>query len=148
MKTFIALAALVVLSLASSANGTCSSSEVFITNRSVCAAKCTATSTTCGGGTCQGTKCVCEPGYQNTPSGDLCVPVCVRGCVAAGGLCNAPGVCECKDSTQYFDTATLKCVVNADCDGDCYGKLCDASGCKCAPEYTLVEGSCEPTCAG
>ncbi|KAL5280014.1 hypothetical protein ACFFRR_004180 [Megaselia abdita] len=145
MKAFIIL---VALSLASSAYGACSQSEVFLSNRNLCAAKCTATSTTCGGGTCQGTTCTCDAGYQNTASGALCVPICVRGCVASGGSCSAPGVCDCKDPTQYYDAATLKCVAKPECGGDCTGKICDVSGCNCAPGYVEEAGKCVPTCGG
>lgn len=135
----------------------CSSNEVFLPARQTCAARCTANHESCGGGKCEvleggGTgirKCVCDAGFQNSGSGALCVTDCatVAGCQAAGGKCDAPGVCNCADKANYF--VNRQCVPKAECNGDCYGKICDASKCECAPGfYELVDGKCKPTCQG
>lgn len=130
----------------------CTLSEVFLSARSTCAGRCTAQQQTCGGGSCAGTgmaDCVCDPGYTLTPAKTLCVPDCstVIGCKVAGGSCDAPGICNCDAKGTYFENR--QCVPKPECEGDCYGKVCDAAGCKCDEKsYELIDGKCKRKCIG
>lgn len=153
MKFLILTAAfLATVSLVASQGQTrCTTREVRLVKRKTCAARCTANVNVCGGGSCQALpdgirNCTCDAGFVNTWNGALCIPKCIRGCMAAGGTCDAPGVCNCPNSTQYFTNG--QCVTNTLCGADCFGKICDGTSCSCAANYyELVNGTtCVPTC--
>ncbi|KAL5284862.1 hypothetical protein ACFFRR_006900 [Megaselia abdita] len=157
MKIFLLVLSTVVLA-AGEGQTKCSMNEIFLSARGTCAERCTANQNTCGGGECEvlpggGTgvrDCICKPGFVNGGSSKaMCLVDCgtVVGCQAAGGRCDAPGVCNCASPGNYF--TNRQCTPKPECNGDCYGKICDASGCNCAPGfYELVDGKCKPTCAG
>ncbi|KAL5279847.1 hypothetical protein ACFFRR_004079 [Megaselia abdita] len=155
MKLFLTVAAfLATLSLVASEGQTrCSIQEINLTARQTCAARCTANVDVCGGGSCEvleggGTgirKCVCDEGFAPVANDALCIPKCINGCKAAGGSCDAPGVCNCADKSHYFSNG--QCVTKAECNGECFGKICTATSCECAAGFfKLVDGKCVPTC--
>lgn len=157
MKIFLPLILAAIYFALCESKQQCSSNEISFPARDCCAGRCTANHASCGGGSCEvlpagGTgdrNCACSAGFKNTQSKALCVPDCSAnpGCVAAGGKCDAPGICNCASASNYF--ANKQCLPKPECNGDCYGKICDASGCKCATGfYALVNGKCKPTCQG
>lgn len=150
MKQIIILIVFVALAAAQSKNNTCVyNQEVFLKARGICAGTCTENHSTCGGGTCKGLECVCEPRFKLTKAKTLCVPDCstVENCNVAGGSCDAPGICNCAAKGTYFENG--KCLAKTQCEGDCHGKICDASGCKCDEKYyEAVNGKCKRKCIG
>lgn len=84
----------------------------------------------CVHGKCDGSKCICEPGFWKN---DCSERVCLNNCTdAAHGECN-DGTCEC---TEKF--AGEDCSIDAKlCPGNCgnFRGKCTTEGCKCLDKY-------------